>query len=520
MTEHKYETVIKADWLPGLGSFFSDQGPLSPFAGSGEASLSAEQIQAMKEAGVLASDGSLGVDASQILNAVISASSIARLRMVADDVEMEYHVYFQDTQPVVSMLNTTNGLVYSKPPESDVILHIAAQHSGMSQVATLSLDETLSHEEALCLMALIDLDRKNVLFSYANGTEIESTRRTAKDVLASLQRMGLDSASLLWLLQTLMPEAVTFQADVVSTVLDQLVEKEMLVKHADGYEAMGHTILLVMRLIQIQTLYRIDTFTVKNTTSARLRYGVMQNGAKDFLLMEISDTAIRLKGLSAERFLALVAEVFDRPPEVIEDPEEQSLLVLKILTGPLKGEIVELGDEVLTIGRSKNNKLVLHDESASGKHAEIHPTDDGFEIIDVGSSNGTYVNGHELTANEPMQLKVKDAIKISETLIHVVAGESADESEDEDEEDEARTVLATPADVVAATPPPKPVATPQTSSCPSCGAPVKPGAKFCGGCGATLGGDAPQPSAPSVCPSCGAALKPGAQFCGSCGSRV
>jgi|GEM_PF-1783962 len=50
--------------------------------------------------------------------------------------------------------------------------------------------------------------------------------------------------------------------------------------------------------------------------------------------------------------------------------------------------------------------------------------------------------------------------------------------------------------------------------CPACGAEVAPGAKFCGSCGTAL------VAAPTVCPSCGAQLAPGAKFCGECGAKI
>lgn len=50
-----------------------------------------------------------------------------------------------------------------------------------------------------------------------------------------------------------------------------------------------------------------------------------------------------------------------------------------------------------------------------------------------------------------------------------------------------------------------------TISCPSCGAQVRQGAKFCASCGAAL---------MLTCAKCGAALQPGAKFCASCGAPV
>ncbi len=47
--------------------------------------------------------------------------------------------------------------------------------------------------------------------------------------------------------------------------------------------------------------------------------------------------------------------------------------------------------------------------------------------------------------------------------------------------------------------------------CPSCGAPARPGDRYCGRCGTELG---------HACPACGAAVKPGDLFCVRCGSTL
>jgi membrane protease subunit (stomatin/prohibitin family) len=54
---------------------------------------------------------------------------------------------------------------------------------------------------------------------------------------------------------------------------------------------------------------------------------------------------------------------------------------------------------------------------------------------------------------------------------------------------------------------------PEPSKCPACGADVPPGAKFCPSCGAKLG-------EPSKCPKCGADVPPGSKFCPSCGEKL
>lgn len=59
--------------------------------------------------------------------------------------------------------------------------------------------------------------------------------------------------------------------------------------------------------------------------------------------------------------------------------------------------------------------------------------------------------------------------------------------------------------------------------CPYCGTPVKSGVKFCGSCGARMGGSPPvSPATPPspTCPGCGAAIVAGKKFCGMCGQKL
>lgn len=57
-----------------------------------------------------------------------------------------------------------------------------------------------------------------------------------------------------------------------------------------------------------------------------------------------------------------------------------------------------------------------------------------------------------------------------------------------------------------------PAAAPRAqASCPSCGQPVRAGAKFCAHCGASL---------VQTCAKCGAELRPGSKFCDNCGAPV
>ncbi|MGD9935797.1 MAG: FHA domain-containing protein, partial [Dehalococcoidia bacterium] len=62
-----------------------------------------------------------------------------------------------------------------------------------------------------------------------------------------------------------------------------------------------------------------------------------------------------------------------------------------------------LGDSA-GIGRSVENDLVLEAPNISRKHARLLRTDGSFELTDLGSANGTVVNGHEIDPRAPIRM--------------------------------------------------------------------------------------------------------------------
>ena len=68
----------------------------------------------------------------------------------------------------------------------------------------------------------------------------------------------------------------------------------------------------------------------------------------------------------------------------------------------------------VTLGRSSDNDMELgDDEFASAHHARVEPRRDGVWVQDVGSTNGTFVNGTKLDG--PRKLSPGDVIRVGET---------------------------------------------------------------------------------------------------------
>ena len=65
-------------------------------------------------------------------------------------------------------------------------------------------------------------------------------------------------------------------------------------------------------------------------------------------------------------------------------------------TGVLQGQSFEIRSPLTHIGRGVHNDVVLADDSVSDSHAKLQGRDDGWYVVDMGSTNGTYVGGRRI----------------------------------------------------------------------------------------------------------------------------
>jgi hypothetical protein len=79
-----------------------------------------------------------------------------------------------------------------------------------------------------------------------------------------------------------------------------------------------------------------------------------------------------------------------------------------------EGQNFELNSAQLTIGRGNQNDIAIGtDEYASARHARFEPRQDGVWVQDLGSTNGTFLNGTRL--ERPRRLSRGDVVRVGET---------------------------------------------------------------------------------------------------------
>jgi len=86
----------------------------------------------------------------------------------------------------------------------------------------------------------------------------------------------------------------------------------------------------------------------------------------------------------------------------------------RVVTGYGRSFNFKITEDVITIGRSKDNHVVLFDHTASRRHAKVRKTPDGYLLMDLDSHNGTHVNGARVTSRI---LRHNDLVEIGTSVL-------------------------------------------------------------------------------------------------------
>mgnify|MGYP001233312750 CR=1 FL=1 len=97
--------------------------------------------------------------------------------------------------------------------------------------------------------------------------------------------------------------------------------------------------------------------------------------------------------------------------------------LITMRTGPAAGQSFQLKEES-TVGRDLACEISLSDPEISRKHARFFTREDNIYVEDLGSTNGTFLNGERIAS--PQQLRIGDVITLGESVAMVfdkVAGD-------------------------------------------------------------------------------------------------
>lgn len=113
----------------------------------------------------------------------------------------------------------------------------------------------------------------------------------------------------------------------------------------------------------------------------------------------------------------------ESPDEVIGvDGLSSGTALLVVKRGPNAGSRFLLDKDKVTAGRHPESDIFLDDVTVSRRHAEFRRTSEGYEVADIGSLNGTYVNREPI---EISPLTNGDEVQIGKFRLVYLSGDQA-----------------------------------------------------------------------------------------------
>jgi len=145
----------------------------------------------------------------------------------------------------------------------------------------------------------------------------------------------------------------------------------------------------------------------------------MRTSLDDRDILKLGDTELEVFDENTSR-LTVVQPAVDKVAEKRDKNQGKAVAVLRLLSTGAHPRECSIGDEVV-VGRSPENDLVLNLGTVSSRHARIVNTPLGLEITDLGSSNGTYVNGRKV---REQILRHADVVRFDEVEYRVEMADS------------------------------------------------------------------------------------------------
>jgi transcriptional regulator with GAF, ATPase, and Fis domain len=114
--------------------------------------------------------------------------------------------------------------------------------------------------------------------------------------------------------------------------------------------------------------------------------------------------------------------------------------VLVGMDGPPKGRLVPLGEAEVSLGRDQANAVALDDLAASRQHCVIRPSGQGFQLTDLNSRNGTFVNGVPVRQR---LLEHNDQVRVGSSVFVFLRPQAEEVARDSVEMDDALITRST-----------------------------------------------------------------------------
>lgn len=442
--------------LPGIaGLVRREKSILSPLNVAGAAPLTPDQAGQLRQAGLLDSFGLVAVDAQPAFEALASARAYTRIHLTGFGLYLDYAVYFGAAEiGDASIAVLPQGLEVSFPANPTETVGKVEGLIGSCGQKTQEWEVSLPPLEALVLAALIDQRRRAVLRAIADD---KPALPGPADPVALAHVINSTAEVPQWLVSVVknisgLPMPVS--PVQLEPACKALVSKGLAWQDKQQIFPTQPQMMVADRLLVVANILSMDAANVNEQGAvAAQRCTCLQAGLADVLHIELFEGQVHLQTIAPAQLLDMLRYYLSHSDAVPAIPLAPKDFYLTITAGAGMGQNYPVTGELL-LGRGADTDVHLLDIKASRHHAVVKKVERGIELSDLGSTNGTYLNGEFVSA--PLMLKEGDDIAIGETHLRLMAGVVPAAVKAENQATVFASELKKPA-----TPEPEPVAAPE-----------------------------------------------------------
>ncbi len=307
---------IKFEQLLGIGDLLKGKkSKLSPFNTKQSYQLSASDIKDLETLNILADGGNISSEFLPVFENLAKTKAYTRLRYSGGTQIFEYMSYFTDTENEnISVITTNDGLLIKTPSSHEDILDGLSQLIGESAVRSSDFKAELSKREALVLIGLFDLVRKEELLGVIDSSKSLHYEYEQDEVVNAINNYNKSTQNSVYLLRRVTGFSEEVSIGEIESSIDNLISLKLLSRKGNKIALLDDSLTLAGRLLVIDNVISLSSGSeMPNGEVVFGGFTCVQAGVNDILYLEDSGDKVELQAITSALILSLINEFLNKP---------------------------------------------------------------------------------------------------------------------------------------------------------------------------------------------------------------
>lgn len=310
--------TVSPAWLNTLQELSgTSAGPLSPLFTPSPIVSARPSGAELQTAGVTDAAGRVLPMALRTLHTLSGAVRVVRVRVVGAAVRSEFSVYTDATGRTASVSGGSQALYLNPEPAVGDFLNMVRELTGESSLSAGSGEWELPERLAMCLLGLIDQQRRHSLRLLSEGNEPSALVHTNYPAFSELGTVFADAQSLQARLQR-MSGGTRLPLTMTDDEVRALESAQCFIKEGEGFALSGDILLLAGRMLILENVIEVEMVgQTPGGAPVRTRSNLIQSGAQDVLFMEAGNGTVHLQIFSARALMRYLEIMLLTPEKVL-----------------------------------------------------------------------------------------------------------------------------------------------------------------------------------------------------------